>query len=173
MRCSRFPITLKGLLLFIVVDTIRISVLSFVSRYSHFELQIATFRLLTASLLQAMRSTGYAASFIVRWSYKGYQSPFTATPLPGTPRHSHRLQIRNDTYRSHLVRPKDTVNPSKQDGVVYMIPVNAVKSTSGKQGDQCMKESKSTTGIYDSPVPRPPPFLNTPTSPAINHFGTR
>ena len=28
-------------------------------------------------------------------------------------------------------------------------PVNAVKSTSGKQGDLCMRESKSTTGIYD------------------------
>ena len=58
----------KRLLLFIVVDTIILSVLSFVSRCSHFELQIATFRLLTASLLQAIRSTGYAAPFISRWS---------------------------------------------------------------------------------------------------------
>ena len=37
--------------------------------------------------------------------------------------------------------------------------MNAVKSTSGKQGDLYMKESKSTTGIYDSLVPRPPPFF--------------
>ena len=51
--------------------------------------------------------------------------------------------------------------------------VNAVKSTSGKQGDLCMRESNRTTGIYDSPVPRPPPFLSTPTRPAIIRFGTR
>ena len=38
--------------------------------------------------------------------------------------------------------------------------VNAEKSTSGKQEDLCMRESKNTTGIYDSPVPRPPPFLH-------------
>ena len=30
--------------------------------------------------------------------------------------------------------------------------MNAVKSTSGKQGDLCMKESKSTKEIYDSHV---------------------
>ena len=48
-------------------DTIIISVLSFASRCSHFKMYIATFRLLTACL-QAMRSTGYAAPFISRWS---------------------------------------------------------------------------------------------------------
>ena len=52
-------------------------------------------------------------------------------------------------------------------------PVNAVKSTSEKKGDLCMRESKSTTGIYDSPVPRPPSFLSTPTRPAVICFGTR
>ena len=52
-------------------------------------------------------------------------------------------------------------------------PVNAEKSTSRKQGDLCMSGSKSTTGIYDSPVSRPPPFLSTPTRPPIIHFGTR
>ena len=45
-------------------------------------------------------------------------------------------------------------------------PVSAAKSTSGKQGDLCRRGSKNTTGIYDSPVPRSPPFLNTPTRPA-------
>ena len=34
--------------------------------------------------------------------------------------------------------------------------VNAEKSISGKQKDLCMRESKNTTGIYHSPVPRPP-----------------
>ena len=46
-------------------------------------------------------------------------------------------------------------------------PVNSEKSTSGKRGDLCMRESKSMTGICDSPLPRPPPFLCTSTRPAI------
>ena len=41
--------------------------------------------------------------------------------------------------------------------------VNAEKSTSGKQEDLCMRESKNTTGIYNSPVPKPLPFLSMPT----------
>ena len=36
-----------------------------------------------------------------------------------------------------------------------------------------MRESKRTTAIYDSPVPRPPPFLNTLTRQATIQFGTR
>ena len=44
--------------------------------------------------------------------------------------------------------------------------MSAAKSTLGKQGDLCRRGSKNTTGIYDSPVPRTPPFLNTPTRPA-------
>ena len=76
------------------------------------------------------------------------------------------------TLRSHLVRPKDTVDPAKQDGMVCRIPY-AEKSTSGKQEDLCMGESKNTTGIYDSPVLRPPPFLSAPARPAITRFGTR
>ena len=52
-------------------------------------------------------------------------------------------------------------------------PVCAVKSRSGKQGDLCMRESKSMTEIYDSPVPRPLPFLSTPTRLVIIRFGMR
>ena len=52
-------------------------------------------------------------------------------------------------------------------------PASAAKSTSEKQGDIYRRGSKSTTGIYDSPVPRPPPFLNRPTRPANIQFGTR
>ena len=33
--------------------------------------------------------------------------------------------------------------------------------------------SKNTTGVCDSPVPRPPSFLNTPTRPATIRFGSR
>jgi len=51
--------------------------------------------------------------------------------------------------------------------------VSAAKSTSGKQGDLCRRGSKNTTGIYDSPVPRTPPFLNTPRRPATILSGMR
>ena len=79
------------------------------------------------------------------------------------------------TFRSHLVRPKDTVNPAKQDGVVYWgFPVSSVKFTSTKLGDLCRKESvRNTIGIFDPPVPRLLPFQSTPTRPVTIRFGTR
>ena len=47
-----------------------------------------------------------------------------------------RTVFKSDTtLRSHLVRPKDTVNPAKQDGVVYRIPCECGKVYIGKQGD--------------------------------------
>ena len=65
------------------------------------------------------------------------------------------------TLRSHLVRPKDIVDPAKQDGVVYRIPCECGKVYIGETGRSMHEtESKNTTGIYDSPVPRPPPFLH-------------
>ena len=36
------------------------------------------------------------------------------------------------TLRPHVVRPKDTIDPAKQDGVSTKIPVNAGKSTFAK-----------------------------------------
>ena len=38
------------------------------------------------------------------------------------------------TLRSHLVRPKDAVNPAKQDGVVYRIPCECGKVYIGETG---------------------------------------
>jgi len=43
--------------------------------------------------------------------------------------------FRSDTtLRSHLVRPKDTLEPTKQDGVVYKIPCESGKVYSGETG---------------------------------------
>ena len=38
------------------------------------------------------------------------------------------------TLRSHLVRPKDTVDPAKQDGVAYRIPCECGKVYIGETG---------------------------------------
>ena len=40
----------------------------------------------------------------------------------------------NTTLRSHLVQPKDTLEPSKQDGVVYKIPCECGKVYNGETG---------------------------------------
>ena len=46
-----------------------------------------------------------------------------------------RTVFRSDTtLRSHLVRPKDTVDPAKQDGVVYKIPCERGKGYIGETG---------------------------------------
>ena len=42
------------------------------------------------------------------------------------------------TLRSHLVRPKDTLEPTKQDGPASIkFHVSAAKCTSGKRGERC------------------------------------
>ena len=72
------------------------------------------------------------------------------------------------TLRSHLVRLKDVVEPTKQDGVVY-----AVKSTLVRLEDPCKIESKNMSETSDLPVPRPPPFQNTLTTPDTTRFRTK
>ncbi|KAL9983239.1 hypothetical protein ACROYT_G005383 [Oculina patagonica] len=52
-------------------------------------------------------------------------------------------------------------------------PVNVAKFTSVRREDLCKTGSKNTTGTSDSPVPRPPPLQNTPTTPDTSPFGTR
>ena len=77
------------------------------------------------------------------------------------------------TLRSQLVRPKDAVDPTKQDGVVYRIPVNAARCTSERLEDLCKTELRSTIETSDSPVPRPPPFQSMPTTPNTSHSETK
>jgi len=50
---------------------------------------------------------------------------------------------------------------------------SAAKSTLAKQQDPCRRGSKNATGIYDLPIPRPLPFLNTSTRPATILSGTK
>ena len=79
-----------------------------------------------------------------------------------------RTVLKSDTTLwSHLVQPKDIVHLAKQDGVIYRIPCGCGKVYIGETGRSMQKRSKSMTGIYDSPVPRPPPFLNTLTKPPL------
>ena len=75
------------------------------------------------------------------------------------------------TLRSHLVRPKDAVEPTKQDGVVYRIPCECGKVYFGETGNKI--ESKNMSETSDLPVPRPPPFQNMLTTPDTTRFGTK
>jgi len=54
-----------------------------------------------------------------------------------------RTVFKSDTaLRSHLVRPKDTVNPAKQDGVVYRIPCECGKVYIGETGRSMQERIK-------------------------------
>ena len=56
----------------------------------------------------------------------------------------------NTTLRRHLVWPKDTVNPARQDSMVYRIPCECGKSTLLKQEDLCKRGQE---GYTFSPCP--------------------
>ena len=58
---------------------------------------------------------------------KGYQRLFAVA-------YNSRFFRSDTTLRLHLVRPKDTVDPAKQDGVVYKIPCECSKVYIGKTG---------------------------------------
>ena len=54
-----------------------------------------------------------------------------------------RAVFKSDTtLRLHLVRPKDTVDPAKQDGVVYRIPCECGKVYIGETGRSMQERIK-------------------------------
>ena len=65
------------------------------------------------------------------------KSPWqTSNPPPFYPTYrEYRSLFKSEkTFRSHLVRPKDTVDPAKRDGVVYRIPCEYGKVHIGETG---------------------------------------
>lgn len=76
-----------------------------------------------------------------------------------------RTVFKSETsLKSHLVRPKDAVEPAKQDSVVYRIPCECGKVyiLLARLEDLWKKESMSEAS--DLLVPRPPLFQNTLTT---------
>ena len=54
-----------------------------------------------------------------------------------------RTVFKSDTtLRSHLLRPKDTLEPTKQDGVVYKIPCECGKVYIGETGRAMQDKDK-------------------------------
>ena len=71
------------------------------------------------------------------------------------------------TLKSYLfrMRPKDTVEPTGQDSIVYRIPYECGKDYTGRTGDPSTEEyqGERLTRIYCSSIPtQPPPFLSIP-----------
>mgnify|MGYP000580325018 CR=1 FL=1 len=73
-----------------------------------------------------------------------------------------RTVFKSDTtLRSHLVRPKDALEPSQQDGVVYKIPCECGKVYIGKTGRSMRERIKE----HDRDIP----FARTLTSAVSEH----
>ena len=71
------------------------------------------------------------------------------------------------------MRPKDTLEPTKQDGVVYKIPYECGKVYIGETGRAMQDRVKNTTEIYGLLVRKPPQFRNTLTKRGIFLFGKK
>ena len=70
---------------------------------------------------------------------KGFSEPLRRCPQ----QHGVRSVFKIDTtLRSHLVRPKDPVDPRKQDGVVYKIPCECGKAYIGETGSWMHEQIK-------------------------------
>ena len=78
------------------------------------------------------------------------------------------------TLRSHLVRPKDTVDPAKQDGVVYRIPCEYGKVYIGETGrsmHERIKEHDRDTRLARTQTPAVSEHAHKRA--ATTRFGTR
>ena len=73
----------------------------------------------------------------------------------------------------YLVQPKDTVDPAKQDGVVYRIPCECGKDYIGETGRSMLEKIKEQDRDIPLAIPRPPSFLSTPIRPATTRFEMR
>ena len=65
--------------------------------------------------------------------HKNFEVP-SYSAFEYAPRHTRCFQVGSTTLRSHLVRPKDVVEPTKQDGVAYRIPCECGKVYIGETG---------------------------------------
>ena len=74
------------------------------------------------------------------------------------------------TLRSQLGRPKDAVDPAKQDGLVYRIPCERGKVYIGETGRPKQDRIKENGRDIRFAAPRPPPFQSTPTTPDTTRF---
>ena len=63
------------------------------------------------------------------------------------------------TLRSHLVRPKDALEPTKQEGVVYKIPCECGKVYIGETGRAMQERIRE----HDKDIRKPSQFQSTPT----------
>ena len=75
------------------------------------------------------------------------------------------------TLRSQLVRPKDAVDPAKQDGVVYKIPCECGKVYIGEAGRPMHDRIKEHDRDIRLARTRPLPFQSMPTTQDTSHSG--
>ena len=122
--------------------------ISFVSRCSHLSCRSRPSAICEEKkhLSAVLVSHGYPSSFVQKLTRTRKAAPRVEPVLPYIKGVSEPLRrclqqkgIRavfkpDTTLRSHLVRTKDTVDPAKQDGVVYMIPCECGKVYIGETG---------------------------------------
>ena len=77
------------------------------------------------------------------------------------------------TLKSQLVRPKDAVDPAKQDGVVYRIPCECVKVYIGETGRPMQDRIKEHDRDIQPSCTKTSAVQSMPTTPDISHSGTK
>ena len=97
-------------------------------------------------LSSVLVSNGYPSSFVRKLTKttrptankeptQEFKSTAVLPYIKGVSEVLRRTVFKSDTtLRSHLVRPKDTLEPTKQDGVVYKIPCECGKVYIGETG---------------------------------------